>query len=258
MTITPVIHADHTTAPWNVVYTLAGETKPSSWMLVGGLMVQAHAMLAGRDSRPTFDADFMADILSDNLSAAHIVRALERHGYRLRTGTLTGYSSRMVNEDGSKVDIMSPDHLPRWTERKHLTTVHGENIFTTPGGAQALERCMSLTLEDDDVQCNIRIPDQLGALILKAAAWVADQGGQRSRHLQDALTLCLIFNDPETQRLRLHSRNDRRRLLALRESFANDEGMLDMFPRSDIAYAVGVLTILLKQTGSGTSRLPLH
>lgn len=38
-------------------------------MLVGGLMVQAHAMMAGINSRPTFDADFMADILSDNLSA---------------------------------------------------------------------------------------------------------------------------------------------------------------------------------------------
>lgn len=245
MTTTPIIHADHTTAPWNVVYTLAGDTKPSSWMLVGGLMVQAHAMLAGRDSRPTFDADFMADILSDNLSAAHIVRALERHGYRMRTGTLTGYSSRMVNDDGSKVDIMSPDHLPRWTERKRLTTVHGENIFTTPGGAQALERCMNLTLEDGDARCVIRIPDQLGALILKAAAWMADQGEHRARHLQDALTLCLILNNPDAQRLRLHSRNDQRRLIALRESFVHDDGMLDMFPRNDIAYAVGVLTTLL-------------
>ncbi|WP_288440629.1 hypothetical protein [uncultured Bifidobacterium sp.] len=243
---TPTIRTDHRTAPWNAVYTLAGEIKPDSWMLVGGLMVQAHAMLAGKDFRPTSDADFMADVLADNLSATHIVRALERHGYSLRTGTLTGYSSRMTNDDGDVVDIMSPDHLPRWTARKQLTVVHGENIFTTPGGAQALDRCMSLALEDGDTRCVIRIPDQLGALILKAAAWMADSGDKRSRHLQDAMILCLVMNDPENQRLRLHSRNDRRRLRALRESFIGDDGRLDMFPQSDVDYAVDLLTELLR------------
>lgn len=30
MTAIPVIHADHATAPWNVVYTLAGDANPSS------------------------------------------------------------------------------------------------------------------------------------------------------------------------------------------------------------------------------------
>lgn len=244
--MTPSIHIDHRTAPWNMVYTLADEVNPDSWMLVGGLMVQAHARLAGKEFRPTSDADFMADILADNLSAAHIVRALERHGYRLRTGTLTGYSSRMTNDDGDTADIMSPDHLPRWAERKRLTVVHGEYIFTTPGGAQACDRCMRLTLEDGDTRCVIRMPDQLGALILKAAAWMADRGNKRSRHLQDAMILCLIMNDPEAQRTRLHSRNDWRRLRVLRESFIDDDGWLDMFPQPDIDYAVDLLTELLR------------
>lgn len=243
--MTPTIRVSHDLKPWNMVYMLAGEASPDSWMLVGGLMTQAHARLAGRDFRPTSDADFIADILSDNLSAAHIVRALERHGYRLRTGTLTGYSSRMTNDAGDKADIMSPDHLPRWAERRRLTVVHGENIFTTPGGAQALERCMKLTLDDGDARCVIRIPDQLGALILKAAAWTADRGDRRMRHLQDAVILAALMESPETQRLRLHSRNDFRRVKAIREAVSDEGQWLYMMSREDMSRAADTLDKLL-------------
>lgn len=241
----PCIQVPRSTKPWNMVYTLAEEVDADSWMLVGGLMVQAHARLAGKEFRPTSDADFMADILADNLSAAHIVRALERHGYRLRTGTLTGYSSRMTNDDGDKADIMSPDHLPRWAERKRLTVVHGENIFTTPGGAQACDRCMRLALEDGDTRCVIRMPDQLGALILKAAAWVADRGDGRMRHLQDAVILCAIMDSPEDQRQRLHSRNDFRRVKAIREAVIEEEQWLYAVPRSDMNRAKDTLDKLI-------------
>lgn len=245
----PSIQVPHTTKPWNMVYTLAEEVDPDSWLLVGGLMVQAHARLAGVEFRPTSDADFMADILSDNMSASRIVHALERHGYRLRTGTLTGYSSRMVNDEGDKADVMSPDHLPHWTERKRLAEIHGENIFSTPGGAQACERCTKLELVDGDVKCVVRIPDQLGALILKAAAWIADHGPERSRHLQDAAILCALMDSPESQRLRLHSRNDFRRVRTIRDAMVTESHWLYMMPRGDVERACDTLDKLAGVTG---------
>mgnify|MGYP007001823804 CR=1 FL=1 len=54
---------------------------PERWMLVGGLMVHAHARLAGiPHARPTDDADLVVEVRAGSYSEA--ARALQELGYQ--------------------------------------------------------------------------------------------------------------------------------------------------------------------------------
>ena len=52
--------------PWDAVIELADTLPAGSWMLVGGLMTQAHAMLAGYSSRATTDVDVLIDVMASS------------------------------------------------------------------------------------------------------------------------------------------------------------------------------------------------
>lgn len=220
----PILQVPSDSAPWDLVYAIAHENIPSSWMLVGGLMTQAHAMLAGMSPRPTDGADFMVDLMSDKLGVSHLSNALKRHGYQISPGTLSGYTTRMVTPAGRKADILLADHLPRWMDRKRLTLLGENHMMSAPGGAQAGERCMEIDITDGERTETIRIPDVLGALILKVAAWMADNTPERSRHAFDAALLAGLIADPYTERDRLHSRNDWKRIRTLRDLLLSPEG----------------------------------
>lgn len=239
-----VINVSRAIKPWDAVYILAQESDPRSWMLVGGLMVQAYARMNGREFRHTADADFLVDIMSDKLGANHIARILERHGYQLLTETLSGYTNRMEKPDGEKVDLLVADHLPKWVENRRLAHLGSNHMFSAPGGAQACERYTEVTLRDDLGEYRIRIPDQLGALMLKAAAWEVDRSEARARHLMDAVLLCAMMEDPDAERARLHSKNDYRRLLRLRDDMMDDSLYLDMFSSQEIEDAHDAIEIL--------------
>jgi len=51
--------------PWDTVVKIAERINPRVWLLVGGLMVQAHAMIAGRNVRATTDIDMLIDVMAD-------------------------------------------------------------------------------------------------------------------------------------------------------------------------------------------------
>ena len=51
--------------PWPLVIEVAATLPESSWVLVGGLMVQLHARAAGvADVRPTHDVDALVDVMA--------------------------------------------------------------------------------------------------------------------------------------------------------------------------------------------------
>lgn len=240
----PVIEIPGSTKPWNIVFALAEEHISDSWMLVGGLMVQVHALMKGRDFRPTEDADFLVDLMSDHLGVTHLAHVLGRYGYEILPGTLSGYTTRMQKSTGEKVDLLVADHLPQWVERKRLARLGTGRMFSAPAGAQACERSMELELRDGDRAASIRIPDQLGALILKAAARMADKGPDRDRHLIDAAILCAIMDDPDKEHERLHSANDFRRLRALRDDIVDNQDYLQYLSMDDLAAARQAIEIL--------------
>ena len=98
-----------------------------------------------------------------------------------------------------------------------------------PGGTQAVERSMQVRLIDDQsgTEVTIRIPDLLGALILKSAAYGADHAGYGDRHLYDAATLASLIPDPDAELARLHSGTDRKHIKLLHELLTEDSPYWD-------------------------------
>ena len=211
----PSIPIADSTHPWNIVYAVAEADIADSWLLTGGLMVQLHATMGGLDARPTTDADFLVDLLSDRRGVTKIRNVLDKRGFKAQPGTLTGYTTRMAAPNGDIVDLLVADHLPKFLSKD--AAIAGSPILSMPGGAQAVERSMLVELVSLGRHVTIRIPDLLGALVLKSAAYSADHAGYGDRHLYDAALLSSLIEDPDAEVERLHSKTDRKRLKLLHE-----------------------------------------
>lgn len=72
-----------------------------------------------------------------------------------------------------------------------------------PGGGQAIKRSMRLQLRYDQQSASIAIPDLLGALMLKNAAWEVDKTARRDRHLIDAALLLSLIDSPDEEAKRV-------------------------------------------------------
>jgi len=115
-----------------------------------------------------------------------------------------------------KIDVMAPDHAsPRAARR-----LRGRPMFEVEGGTQALSRVMTHRVERDhgDV-VTLSVPDELGALVLKGAAYSVDRR-DRDRHLFDAAVLAACITDHAAELDRLAG-SDRRRLRALSEALTD-------------------------------------
>lgn len=157
---------------------------------------------------------------------------------------LTGYTTRMSAPNGDIVDLLVADHLPKFLGTD--ATIAGAPVLSMPGGAQAVERSMQVRLIDDQSNADavIRIPDLLGALILKSAAYSADHAGYSDRHLYDAAMLASLIPDPDAELARLHSGTDRKHIKLLHELLTEDSpywGNLDEPHRQDGLDAIETL-----------------
>jgi hypothetical protein len=111
--------------------------------------------------------------------------------------------------DDARADVLAPDHTP---PRRRLRTVGGDTI-RIEGGTQALRRAMPVQVVKGDRSALVPVPDLLGALVLKAAAWATDSR-DRERHSGDAAFLVSLISDPLAERDRFAG-SDRKRLLQL-------------------------------------------
>lgn len=210
--------------PWPNVFELAANLPTDEWALVGGLMVQAHALAHGIDVvRPTEDLDVLLNI---EISAAVVTRAdraIAHLGYSLqepvnaRRQTSPHYRYTRPSALGNEtIDVMAPDHAsPRAARR-----LHGRPMFAVEGGTQALNRAMTLRVETGtgDVVM-LSVPDELGALVLKGAAYSVDRR-DRDRHLMDAAVLAACITDHAAE-LERSAGSDRRRLRRLATALAD-------------------------------------
>lgn len=188
-------------------------------MLVGGLMTQAHAMLAGYSSRATTDVDVLIDVMASSANVGKVVRGLESIGFELREPGLRGSAFHRMARENLVADVLVADYLPRSLAR--ATKVNSWQIMEIPGGAQAIERKMDLLLVHEDGESILQIPDLLGALVLKAAAYCADRR-DRHRHLDDAALLASLIDDHKSCVARLHG-SDGKRLRAVAEALEDAE-----------------------------------
>lgn len=90
--------------PWDTVVKIADCIKPEKWVLVGGLMVQAHAMVAGRYVRATSDIDMLIDVMADTKNIHTVIHGLESLGFELKEPGLRGTTfHRMMKDDLSLI-----------------------------------------------------------------------------------------------------------------------------------------------------------
>jgi len=179
--------------------------------LVGGLMVAVHARRAGvAMNRSTDDMDALVDYQADRSSLTDVSTALRTIGFALH-GDLGEPAYRFAHADGRKVDIMVADHLPS----RMRPRIGRRDAFAVPAGQQAINRRDSCTLTfRGGASATLGIPDELGALVAKGAAYIADTR-DRGRHLDDAAVLFACVIDASSLDYDGMSANDRRRVRAL-------------------------------------------
>jgi hypothetical protein len=213
--------------PWPNAFEVAAVFSTERWTLVGGLMVQAHALAHGIDViRPTNDLDMVLHIEMVTGLAGEVNATLGGLGYRLREpserkGHVYRYERSRPNQLGEStdvIDVMAPDHLgPHRAPR-----LGNSPMFAVPGGKQALGRTVKLAMTTGPGKTvEFSLPDELAALILKGAAHLNDRTPERERHLSDAAVLAATITDHGAERARLKG-SDGKRLRHLREQLADE------------------------------------
>jgi predicted nucleotidyltransferase len=195
---------------WELILDLAEHLPERDWVLVGGQMVMLHAFAAGRaPTRASKDVDVLADLVSAPASLARCVEALQRLDLAPKPDSAGKVYRFRRDRDKATVDLLAPDHSP---PRSPLRTVGGDTI-RVEGGTQALRRALPLRVSKDERSAVVPVPGVLGALVLKAAAWVADSRDPE-RHSADAAFLTSLISDPLAERGSFAG-SDRKRLLRL-------------------------------------------
>lgn len=202
------------THPWPNLFELARALPTDKWTLVGGVMVQGHALAYGVPiTRPTDDLDILLHIEINTTVTEEAHRQITQLGYELREpvdarkSTSPHYRYERASPLGvEKIDVMSADHAaPRVRQQ-----LQGRPMFEVEGGTQALQRTMIYVADGGNGESHpISVPDELGALVLKSAAYQTDTR-DRGRHLQDAAVLAACITDHSTERGRLAGSDGRR------------------------------------------------
>jgi hypothetical protein len=213
--------------PWPNAFEVAAVFPTERWTLVGGLMVQAHALTHGIEAiRPTNDLDMLLHIEMVAGLAGEVNAKLTGLGYRLREASeRKGHVYRYERPRPGPfslltdvIDVMAPDHLgPHRVPR-----LGNSPMFAVDGGKQALGRTVGLAMTTDAGETvQFSLPDELAALILKAAAHLSDRTAERERHLSDAAVLASTITDHATERARLKG-SDGKRLRYLRDQLSDE------------------------------------
>lgn len=193
--------------PWPDAFEVADALAPSSWTLVGGLMVQLHAVIARvAVPRATSDVDAALHLETGVHTYGDAAAALRSIGYELETEQSYAYRFR---RDASIVDLMVADHLAPSSRPR----ISARPVLLLPAGTQALRRTVDVDVVSRGSTHRLSLPNLHGALVLKAEAHRQDSRDPL-RHLQDGIVLLACVDDvvPILDDLR---GSDRRRLTHL-------------------------------------------
>lgn len=238
--------------PWPNVAEIARVLPSDRWTLIGGLMTQLHAIHHGIDAvRPTNDVDMVLHIETARGTPNATASALESLGYAMK-GNLDprrnvghrftrgqAHVDVVSSDDADVVDVLVADHAaPSVDERMRRT-----QMVKVPGGTQALRRTMNYRLEiEEGTVTTISVPRPFGALILKAAAYVADSRDPH-RHAFDAAVLLACIDNPIAER-ESFAGSDRSRLMVLERELGEGHRAWRRMPVNDARRGLAVLRAL--------------
>lgn len=197
--------------PWPQCVELAKSLPSTHWSLVGGLMVQLHSAAASLTvTRPTADIDIVLHVETGAITSAGITEVLGGLGYRLQDSVDKNAKAHRFIRDDEQIDVMVADHLPPET----VPTFGGRDSFQMPAGTQALKRTVNCRIDIGNGETvMISVPNTLGALALKGAAYKEDNK-DRERHLDDGAVLCATLKNP-LETVKEMGGSDRSRINAL-------------------------------------------
>lgn len=237
--------------PWHRVAELAEVLPSEHWTLIGGLMVQLHALHRGIDAvRPTNDIDLIIHVETARGRPTSVARALEDLGYEIQPSLSGRTAHRFVRGDATidvvaqdVVDVVAADHAAPST----LESLRGYPLVQIEGGTQALRRTVNFEIDiTSEARTRLSVPAPFGALVLKAAAHQTDSR-DRERHLSDAATLLACIDDPFALEF---EGSDRKRILHLHKHLGDprSRGWLHL-PQADRSEAQSALAVLAGRTG---------
>jgi hypothetical protein len=172
---------------WSAVGELV-ERLPGEWVLIGGLMVQLHALEHGvLDVRATADIDVLGQARPQG-ALRMIDESLRRDGFRMVGLDLDGYAHR-YERDGLIVDVLAPDGV-----RPSPSLGAGVKAIGVPGGSQALSRSETVTVTVEGRSFELRRPTLLGAVLIKARSLMVHSDPEAQR--EDLLRLLALIEEP--------------------------------------------------------------
>jgi hypothetical protein len=163
------------------------------WTLVGGLMVQLHAARHRQiDIRVTVDVDILADSRRRPSGTELVGAQLERLGFtpasdHILRGPPTAFR---FQRGGLIVDLLAPEHGGK---RSPPISVEGFQALEVGGGTQALARSEAVAVQLDGQQAEVRCPNLIGAILMKARAVVR---GNRPKDRDDLVVLLACVDNP--------------------------------------------------------------
>lgn len=181
---------------WKAVRNLA-DLLPDGWVLIGGLMVQLHALEHGvTDVRLTRDIDLLGQARPQGALTA-IDRTLKTEGFDPLGPDVDGFAHRYARGD-LIVDVLAPDGMnPPPSLRGSFKAVG------VPGGSQALFRSEVVTVSVNGEDFELRRPTLLGAILIKARSLMRHADTQSQR--DDLLRLLALVEDPREMAADLRS-----------------------------------------------------
>ena len=98
-----------TSDPFDLLDEIASVLPPAHWMLVGGLMVHAHAILARVGiNRPTLDADIVVEVRTAG-SYPEAARAIQQLGFEPHDPVNPDAPSYRFDRGTDRIDLMAQD-----------------------------------------------------------------------------------------------------------------------------------------------------
>lgn len=171
---------------WSALGDLVGRL-PGEWVLVGGLMVQLHALEGGdTDVRVTADIDVLGEARPQGALDA-IDDALQAEGFELVGPDADGFAHRYRRETLT-IDVLSPDGI------RPPATIGGQKAVGIPGGSQALGRAELVKVAVGVREFELRRPTLLGAILIKARSLMKHSDPEAQR--EDLLCLLALVEDP--------------------------------------------------------------
>ncbi|MFE4542231.1 hypothetical protein [Arthrobacter sp. NPDC056727] len=125
------------------------------------------------------------------VTASEVLETLAGLGYGLQTSIGPDAPAHRFSRGSEQIDVMIADHAVA----KPPQRLGQRDMFRIAAGTQALQRTVSCRIDTGSGIVTVSIPNTLGALVLKGAAYREDSREGR-RHLDDAAVLAATLKDP--------------------------------------------------------------